>query len=270
MYMKIQLIQSRDNPKLKQLRALLNSNRARQQDDLTVLEGAHLCSAWLQRQLPVISAWVSETGQQDIEINAVLRQLPDRATVYILPDTLFQQVSSLETGAALCCIIEPKLQVIELVRPHDCVVLDAVQDPGNVGTILRTAAAAGVQEAWLGQGCASAWAPKTLRAGMGAHCVINITEGVSLPEILPTIDATTIAADVQAKHSLFDMNLRMPIAWIFGNEGQGLSEPVLSLVQARVFIPQSPVIESMNVAAAAAVSLFEMRRQRLFANKASN
>ncbi len=268
--MKIQLIQSRDNPKLKQLRALLNSNRARQQDNLTVLEGAHLCSAWLQRQLPVQSAWVSESGQDNIEIQATLCQLPDETVVNVLPDTLFQQISSLESGAALCCIIEPLLQAVEPVQVQDCVVLDAVQDPGNVGTILRTAVAAGVQQAWLGQGCASAWAPKTLRAGMGAQCVIKIAEGVALPEILPDLSATTIATDVKAKHSLFDMNLRMPIAWIFGNEGQGLSEPVLSLVQARVFIPQSPVIESMNVAAAAAVSLFEMRRQRLFANKASN
>jgi TrmH family RNA methyltransferase len=270
MRMKIRPIQSRDNPRLKQFRALLNSNRARQQHNLTVLEGVHLCTAWLQQHLPVQSAWVSESGLQGIEIQAVLHQLPDATVVNVLPDTLFQPISMLESGAGLCFMVKPLVHEMEPGLAQDAVVLDAIQDPGNIGTLLRTAAAAGVQYAWLGQGCASAWAPKTLRAGMGAQCVMSISEGLVLHEFLPTLRTHIVAADVHAHESLYEVNLNSATAWVFGNEGQGLSNKVLSCVQKRIFIPQSPAVESMNVAAAAAVSLFEMRRQRLAANKASN
>jgi TrmH family RNA methyltransferase len=268
--MKIQSIQSRDNPRLKQLRALLSSARARHEDKLTVLEGLHLCAAWLRQPLPVHSAWVSESGQQHVEVKAILLQLPDKTVVNVLPDALFQQISNLESGASLCFIVEPLCYPLKLDVEQDCVVLDAVQDPGNVGTLLRTAAAAGVQQAWLGAGCASAWAPKTLRAGMGAQGVMRISEGAVLHELLPALKVMNVAADVHGTQSLYALNLNMPIAWIFGNEGQGLSAPVLACVQQRVLIPQSSIVESINVSAAAAICLFEMRRQRLASNKASN
>jgi TrmH family RNA methyltransferase len=268
--MKTQIIQSRDNTQLKRLRALLTSARARQEEQLTVLEGTHLCAAWLRQQLPLQSVWVSEVSQHHMEIKAVLRHLPDSTTVYVLPEAWLQQISTLDTGAALCCIIEPLRKPTSPDLAQDCVVLDAVQDPGNVGSLLRTAAAAGVEYAWLGQGCASAWAPKTLRAGMGAQAVLNITEGVVLHELLPTLHATTVAADVHAPLSLYHMDLTSATAWVFGNEGQGLSDSVLPYLRQRVCIPQSAAVESMNVAAAAAVSLFEMRRQRLASTKVSN
>ncbi len=268
--MKIQSIQSRDNPRLKQLRALLSSARARQEDKLTVLEGLHLCAAWLRQPFPIHSAWVSESARQHVEVKAILRQLVDRSVVNVLPDALFQQMSNLESGASLCFIVEPLCYPLAPSVEQDCVVLDAVQDPGNVGTILRTAAAAGVQQAWLGAGCASAWAPKTLRAGMGAQCVMRIGEGNLLHEFLPTLNATKVAADVHGTQSLYALNLNMPIAWVFGNEGQGLSDSVLACMQQRVLIPQSSIVESINVSAAAAICLFEMRRQRLASNKASN
>jgi TrmH family RNA methyltransferase len=137
-----------------------------------------------------------------------------------------------------------------------------IQDPGNVGTLLRSAAAAGADHVLLSPHCAFAWAPKVLRAGMGAHFAVNIVEGVALDAWLAGYRGTSIALAGPGEKSLYDLDLRGPIAILVGNEGVGLSNALLEAATVRARIPMSERIESLNAAAAGTVALFEAARQR--------
>ena len=140
--------------------------------------------------------------------------------------------------------------------------LDAVQDAGNVGAILRTAAAAGVADVLLGPGCAGVWTPRVLRAAQGAHFSLRLREGVELPTAVGAYPGASLAAMAGEGESIFDLNLSGDIAWIFGNEGSGIARPLADMATGRVTIPLARSTESLNVAAAAAVCLFEARRQQ--------
>jgi TrmH family RNA methyltransferase len=146
-------------------------------------------------------------------------------------------------------------------------VLEDVQDPGNVGSMLRTAAAAGVREIVLSKTTAFAWSPKVLRAAQGAHFVLNIVEGADVVEFLRGYRGQSLAlvprlADGSAAQSLYASDLKRPTAFLIGNEGAGLSLDVLQIATRRITIPMPGKVESLNAAACAAVALFEMARQR--------
>ena len=146
---------------------------------------------------------------------------------------------------------------------QSCVLIDAVQDPGNLGSILRTAAAAGIKQVICSDGSVFAWSPKVLRAGMGAHFQLDIIEHADLQQLITASTVPVYATDSHAQKSIYQMNLTQPCGWLFGNEGQGISELLLSCVTERLTIPQQAGVESLNVAAAAAVCLFEQKRQCL-------
>ncbi len=145
---------------------------------------------------------------------------------------------------------------------NDAILLDGVQDPGNVGTLLRTAAAAGVRQALLGPGCAAAWSPKVLRAGQGAHFVLAIHEDADLATFMADYRGTTAVTCLDGATSLYDARWEGMLAWVFGAEGQGVRAELQAAARLRVRIPMPGAVESLNVAAAAAVCLFEMVRQR--------
>ena len=145
--------------------------------------------------------------------------------------------------------------------------LDAVQDAGNVGTVLRSAAAAGIRHVVLGAGCADAYSPKVLRAGMGAHFALTLHERVDLRDWLAGYPHRTLATALTEHNnfSLYELDLRPPSAWIFGNEGSGVSPDILAAADATVKIPMQGAVESLNIAQAATICLFEQMRQRLAA-----
>ena len=140
-----------------------------------------------------------------------------------------------------------------------------MQDAGNVGTILRTAAAAGVRDIVLGEGCAGAWSMRVLRAAQGAHFGLAIREQADLAEIVRNYGGLAVATVVHGGTPLYELDLRGPVAWIFGNEGAGVSGTLAVAAKARATIPMASGSESLNVAAAAAVCLFEALRQRKLA-----
>jgi TrmH family RNA methyltransferase len=144
----------------------------------------------------------------------------------------------------------------------DAVLLDGIQDPGNLGSILRSAAAAGVNQVLLSADCAQAWAPKTLRAGMGAHFRLALHENADLSTFLAAYRGRAILTAPTSKTDLYSLNLEGPLAWIFGSEGQGVRPSLIEAIERHVRIPMHREIESLNVAASAAICLFEMLRQR--------
>jgi TrmH family RNA methyltransferase len=162
----------------------------------------------------------------------------------------------------MACVRIPKYD-FPIKQSKDVLILDGVQDAGNVGSMMRTAAAAGLTYVVCLKGTAQAWSPKVLRAAMGAHRHLKIFEAWSLNTIREKIKLPLIATSLMADQDLYDLGdeLLEPHAWVFGNEGGGI-HPELLAISRSVLIPQDPCIESLNVGAAAAVCLFEMRRVR--------
>jgi TrmH family RNA methyltransferase len=141
------------------------------------------------------------------------------------------------------------------------VLLEDVQDPGNLGSILRSTAAAGIRQVYLSAQCADLWSPRVLRAGMGAHFHLDCFAGVDLGGFAATFPGRLIATHLAARQSVFEVDLTGQIGLIFGNEGAGLSRALLDKVASVVAIPMPGQTESLNIAAAAAVCLFERVRQ---------
>ena len=179
----------------------------------------------------------------------------------LLRDTLYREISALSTSVGISAVIEiPATPVLNLLQ--GAVLLDAVQDAGNVGAILRTAAAAGVGTVVLGSGCAGAWTPRVLRAGQGAHFSLTLHEQIDLAELMKNTNTKSIATVAKNAESIYAIDLIEPIVWLFGNEGAGLSPALAALASHRATIPLDAATESLNVGAAAAICLFEAVRQR--------
>ena len=260
-------ISSRDNALVKHLHALATSARDRRKAGETVLDGPHLIAAALDARQPLKHLVVGESALQRGEIGALLARTPTEVERISLADPLLSHVSPVDSPSGI-------LAVIDIPQPptataggnlHDgVVVLDGVQDPGNLGTILRTAAAAGVGDVLLTEGSAQAWSPRVLRAGMGAHFVLRIHEQADVLDLLADFRGPRLGTALGAgSRSLYEVELDRPVAWMFGAEGQGLSPALLRAADVLVTIPMAMGIESLNVGAAAAVCLFEQRRQRL-------
>ena len=263
-------ISSRDNPMVKRLHALANSARERRKLGETLLDGAHLLDAALQQQWPLKAIVVSDSGCAQLEIEDLLARCAHDIPRYQLPDALFAHISPVDSPSGVIAIIDlpPEPDPARLadgaaLSAHSLVVLDGVQDPGNLGTILRTAAAAGVRDVLLTPGCAGAWSPRALRAGMGAHFGLRIRERVDAVDVLGAFRGAILATALgEGARSLYELDLDAPVAWLFGAEGQGLSPALLARADQRVIIPMAAGVESLNVGAAVAVCLFEQARQQ--------
>lgn len=250
-------ISSRDNQRFKELRALMDDPRSHGR---TVVDGIHLVATCFARSVGITQLLASESGQRNPEIAALL-QRASGLDCMILRDSLFREISGVGTPTGIAAVIDIP-PVPESDISGDAVLLDAVQDAGNVGTILRTAAAAGVRDVLLGPGCAGAWTPRVLRAGQGAHFLLAIREQVDLVAALASCSGTSIAAVARDGASLYELDLTGPIVWLVGNEGAGVSAELVSAARLRATIPLADGSESLNVAAATAVCLFEASRQR--------
>jgi TrmH family RNA methyltransferase len=255
-------ITSRDNAQYKDLVKLAGSSQARRKSGRTLLDGVHLCQAYLQlRGLPE-QCIVSESALPNPEVMDIVGQLEAKhAHVLGLPDALYNAVSQVEHGVGVMFLVETPERAVTAPLAVSAVLLDNVQDPGNVGSILRSAAAAGIKQVYCSAGTAFCWSPKVLRAAMGAHFVLDIFENVDLAALMSTSMVITLATSGYATQRLYDVDLRQPVAWLFGHEGQGVADDLLSMASHQVVIPHAGQVESLNVAACAAVCFFEQLRQ---------
>ena len=258
--MKIKTISSRDNPVYKHLKLLASSTQARKKEGLSVLDGAHLVSAYLERRGAPAMMAVSESGLRNAEIARLVKSAG--LDVLQLSDALFHSISTVEHETGLMAAIQTPEEALPPRVSEDCLLLEQIQDPGNMGSLLRSAAAAGVRQVFASPHTVYAWSPKVLRAGQGAHFSLQIVEGVELTEVIARLKVPLIATSSHAKATVHDVDLRQPVAWVFGNEGAGVSDAILARARQRVMIPMPGGAESLNVAAAAAVCLFEAVRQR--------
>ena len=254
-------INSRDNEQYKAVKRLVTNASERRKSGRSVLDGAHLLAAFLDSGGKPEEIYVSQAGLARDEI-ARLVQRSEPVPLTLLADSLFDAVSTVESPTGVIAVVPtPAAKPV----PSDAgfvLLLEDIQDPGNVGTLLRSAAAAGAEHVMLSPGCAFAWSPKVLRAAMGAHFAVNIAEGVDLAAWLATYRGTSVALAGESGRSLYDLDLRGPVAFVVGNEGAGLSPALRKAARERASIPMSPRMESLNAAAAGTVALFEAARQR--------
>lgn len=254
-------ISSRDNPFFKELLKLAGSSRQRKKTGQTLLDGIHLVQACLASGHKPQHLLVTETALQDREVAALLKELSG-VPLTQFDDSLFAELSELKTPSGILALIEQPGPSVSSENSRFCLLLEDIQDPGNLGSMLRSAAAAGCDAVFLSKGCADAWSPKVLRAGMGGHFVLSIHESADLLAVAAAFQGKLLAASLNAKASLYDCDLRGKLAFAIGNEGAGLSESLLAAVSKHITIPMPGKVESLNAAAAAAVCLFEAARQR--------
>lgn len=254
-------IVSRDNPRLRQLRLWAAQGRKRRADAVILLDGLHLIEACVAAGGRIDEVFVSESGAARCEIADWLAAHPALAASR-LANALFAEVACTDSPAGILALARQPALLAPPDVSGDCLLLDGVQDPGNVGTLLRTAAAVGMRQALLGPGCADPWSPKSLRAGQGAQFELAIHEACDLPAFLATYRGISLVTRLDAAQSLWETRLSGPLAWVFGAEGQGVSAAVAAAATIGVRIPMPGRVESLNVAAAAAICLFEALRQR--------
>jgi TrmH family RNA methyltransferase len=254
-------ISSRDNPFFKSLLKLASSARARSEAGQTLLDGTHLLRAFLDAGCKPSHLLINESAVQNPEIKDLLSACDDLPRTQ-LDDALFAQLSELKTPNGLLSLFDVPEPSASPAHSQFILLLEDIQDPGNLGSILRSAAAAGCDAVFLSTGCADAWSPKVLRAAMGGHFALNIHESSDLIAVSREFGGKILAASLQAERSLYESNLRGKLGFAIGNEGAGLSEELQDAVQERFLIPMSGKVESLNAAAATAVCLFEAMRQR--------
>jgi RNA methyltransferase, TrmH family len=242
-------VQSRDNPWVRRLRRLAEQPLAYRKLGQYWIEGEHLCDAVLQR------GW---TPQAAVFSESAWSRLPSRfrqacAHNVVLKDPLFAGLSGLPSPAGFGFLLACPDDQRPMARVST-VVLDRVQDAGNVGSILRSAAAFGVAQVLALSGTAGLWSPKVLRAGMGAHFALHLVESAG-PEALADLKVPLIATSSHAGEFLHQCRLPSPCAWVFGHEGQGVDQRWIDAAALKVRIAQPGGEESLNVAAAAAICL---------------
>ena len=250
-------ITSRDNPLLVRLRKMAQTPAGYRKQGQVWVEGDHLCRAALARGVSVPLAVATGPALADPALASLLAAAGD---VVVVPASLFAGFSGLESPASVGFVLDLPASPPPLAGVHT-VILDGVQDAGNVGSVLRSASALGVVQVLALQGTAALWSPKVLRAGMGAHFNLRLAEGLDV-QSLDVLTVPMVATSSHAADALPDAALPSPCAWVFGHEGQGVSEALMQRCALTVCIPQPGGEESLNVAAAAAICLYESARRQ--------
>jgi TrmH family RNA methyltransferase len=253
-------ISSAENPRFRALLKLHESSRERRKAGLSLLDGVHLISTYMERIGQPEELVVDASHADDREVAALVSRFASHEPVS-LSDALFRQLSSVASPTGVIAAVRtPRPHAIP-TEPGPCVMLEDLQDPGNLGSILRSAAAAGVEEVYLSRKCVQAWSPRVLRAGMGAHFALRIYEDVDLDAFIRGYPGRVFAAVAGRGTPFYAADLSGRVALLFGNEGAGLTAELRDAAHASISIPMPGGTESLNVAAAAAVCLFERVRQ---------
>lgn len=255
-------ITSRDNPIFKYLKKLAENARERRAEGKTLLDGVHLiesyCEAFGERELAGLELIIIPEGKSSLEATSLMQQFEHVNTI-MFPTLIFAELTPVATSTGILALVK-KPNFILPGHISFALMLEDIQDPGNLGSMLRTALGAGVNAVYLSKGCTDAWSPKALRGGQGAQFYLPVIEGVDLLETIQNFAGNTYATTMDGD-SLYAQDLTKPTAFVIGNEGAGLSSAVLQAASRRVSIPMHQSLESLNVAAATAVCLFERKRQ---------
>jgi TrmH family RNA methyltransferase len=257
-----ELITSSRNPKIQQVRALLNQRSEREQTARFVIEGVRLCeealnAGWLPEQV-LVSPALSTRGK---ELAGQFKEL--RIPVDEIDQRLLERLSDTQTSQGILAVV-PVMRMPIPANWDFLLILDGLRDPGNLGTVLRTAAAAGVQGVLLTPGTADPFAPKVVRAGMGAHfrLPIQFAAWEEIRQMAAAQQARIWVADVSRGEVCWQADFREPLALVIGSEAEGAQPAAYAAAGGLVHIPMPGASESLNAAVAASILIFEVIRQR--------
>jgi RNA methyltransferase, TrmH family len=258
------LITSTQNERVKLIRALQKESKTRRKERKIALEGVRLIgdavAAGVMPEFVLHSAEAVAHGKPGAELVTTLERY-DIPTFEITPEVL-THIADTETPQGILAVV-PMPELPAPPRLTSALILDAVADPGNLGTILRTAAASGVDVVLLAPGCVDAFNPKVLRGGMGAHFRVPVIRGDWEMIGAMCADLRVYLADADGETTHFAVDWREPSALIIGGEARGAEQHARAIAHSVISIPMANESESLNAAIATGVILFEMRRQRL-------
>ena len=257
----MKLIESRDNLLIKQLRGWADQHgRA---GAPVVLEGPHVCETWLARYGVPIYGLFDRDRLDDPRLAALVAALPEDRLI-ATPARVLKLLGDAPSDQGVRFVVQPPVPELPSTLGEAAVLLDRLQDPGNVGTILRSCAASGVRRVYLSDGCAAVWSSKVLRSAQGAHFSLNIHEHADLGAVMARATVPVLATTLENAQDLYAASLPASAAWLFGNEGQGVQAALLAQATQRIRIDHDrDAVESLNVAMAATLCLFEQRRRTL-------
>jgi TrmH family RNA methyltransferase len=245
------IIRSRDNARVKRWARLARDARLRRAERCMIIEGPHLLAAALDAGFAPAALIATPAALADGEIAALVRR--SRLPPVVLSPGAFAAVADARTPPGIAA----EIALPELRRDGPAVFLEGVQDAGNVGAIIRSAAAFGVGEIVLDRGCADPWSPKVLRAGQGGHFALGIQQAEDFAAALAGFSGRLICTVARGGRALRDVDLGGRLGWVFGGEGAGLSSATLARASEKITIPMAAGAESLNIAAAAAICLYE-------------
>lgn len=250
-------IVSRDNPIFKYQKKLAENARERRVEGKTLLDGVHLiesyCAVFGEPELIIVPE-----GKSSLDATQLMQQLEHVSTI-MFPTLMFAELTPVANSTGILAVVKTP-QIVPPNKIEFALMLEDIQDPGNLGSMLRTALGAGVQVVYLSKGCTDAWSPKALRGGQGAQFYLPIIEGVDIVSEMQNFAGDTYATTMHGE-SLYVQDLTQPCAFVIGNEGAGLSNKAVKAASHQIIIPMNKNLESLNAAAAAAICLFERARQ---------
>lgn len=254
-----QPLSSRDNPRVRAWKKLQTGARARRSERRALLEGIHLVRAYIDRVGAPRELIVTAESVDNAEIAAIIERVARPPIVVSNP--VFAAFAGTGTPVGLAAEIDLPVEHADLSASVHCVLVEGVQDAGNLGAVLRNAAAFGVDSVVVGPGCADPWSPKVLRAAMGGHFFLRIAHTKDLTQAISGFTGLRLCTVPRGGDTLAALDLTGPVAWIFGAEGRGVSAPLAATAHALVRIAMTEGTESLNVAAAAAICFYERARQ---------
>ena len=244
-------IRSRDNARLKRWAKLASDASFRRSERRLIVEGPHLVAEALKAGFEPRAIIVSETGLQ----RSAIAELLGKREPVVVADRLFEVLTHAETPPGIAAEIAVPSVAVDVAK--SAAFLEGIQDPGNVGAIVRSAAAFGLGEVVLDRDCADPWSPRALRAGQGGHFRLGLRQVPDLHPALDEFSGTLVCTVLTDGVPLRAAALEGRLGWILGAEGRGVSEASARRARVRVTIPMAPGSESLNVAAAAAICLYE-------------
>jgi len=244
------VLSSRDNPRVRRWIRLARDSALRRKEGRALIEGPHLLAALLERGMRPVAVIASEPGLEKAEIRSLAGTTP-----VVVSEKVFRAIVDAENPPGIAA--EISIAGAKAVRFPQTVFLEGVQDPSNVGAIVRSAAAFAVGRVVLDRACADAWSPKALRAGMGGHFGLQITQTRDLGAEIEAFNGIVAVTVPRGGVPLSEARLDGTLGWVFGAEGRGVTEAIANRAKLRVTIPLTPGTESLNVAAAAAICLYQ-------------
>lgn len=262
----LELIQSKDNSIIKEAKKL-KEKRYRALNSQFLIEGFRFVEEALKSSFKVPQIFLNENSLDKWQSFNLDKVMQNSTKIYIVKDTIFKQLSDTESPQGIIAVVD-KIKVPLVKKDGIYVLVDRIQDPGNLGTIIRSAHAAGASGIIVTKGTVDVYNEKTLRSTMGSIFNIPVIEDENLDftKSLKSNNFKLIVSSLDNSTNFYDINLTQNLIIAIGNEGSGISEEIYSLGDIKVKIPMPGNAESLNAAVAASVMLFESVRQKLTIN----